>query len=192
MSVEFPGHSAPGASFEVPLEMLAACHLRIEQQCATLQRLAAHLPAHGADADARSAALGVMRYFDTAARDHHADEEADLFPALLESMAGSDAVCLRELTAGLASEHRELEERWRVLRLTLEQVAAGEPALLAPQDVQAFVERYEQHLAREDDELLPMAGRLLSDAQIDEIGRAMRLRRKVELPASSGRAAGRR
>lgn len=41
-----------------------------------------------------------MRYFDTAAR-HHEDEEQDLFPALLESMAGSDAVCLRELTASL-------------------------------------------------------------------------------------------
>lgn len=162
--------------------MLAACHLRIEQQCATLQRLASHLPTHGADADARSAALGVMRYFDTAARDHHADEEVDLFPALLESMAGSDAVCLREMTAGLTAEHRELEDRWRVLRRALEQVAAGMPTLLAPQEVQAFVGLYEQHIAREDDELLPMAQRLLSDAELDRIGLAMRVRRNVALP----------
>ena len=69
--------------FEVPLEMVVACHLRVAQQCATLQRLAPHVPAQGADADARSAALGVMRHFDTAARGHHADEEVDLFPALL-------------------------------------------------------------------------------------------------------------
>ena len=44
------------------------------------------------------------------------DEEADLFPALLEAVAGSDAVCLRELTASLAAQHRELESRWRQVR----------------------------------------------------------------------------
>ena len=47
-----------------------------------------------------------MRDFDTSARHHHDDEERDLFPALIESMAGSDAVCLRELTAALTAEHR--------------------------------------------------------------------------------------
>src|SRR3546814_7605088 len=100
MSTEFPGFSGPAASTEAPLEMLAACHIRIERQCATLRRLAAHLTEHGADADARTAAMHVMRYFDTAAVQHHADEEVDLFPMLIESMAGSDAVCIRNMTQG--------------------------------------------------------------------------------------------
>ena len=60
--------------------MLAACHLRIEQQCSTLRRLVPHLLAHGADSQARQAAASVLRYFQTAAIDHHADEEEDLFP----------------------------------------------------------------------------------------------------------------
>ena len=98
MSINLPGHTPPPVGFEAPLEMLSACHARIEQQCATLQRLVPHVASHGADTQARSAAAGVMRYFDTAAVDHHADEEVDLFPALIEAMAGSDAVCLRELT----------------------------------------------------------------------------------------------
>src|SRR5262245_1453716 len=123
MTMDFPGHRAPAAGFELPLEMLAACHLRIEAQCATLQRLVPHLGAHGADQQARDAASAVMRYFDSAARHHHADEEADLFPALIESMAGSDAVCLRDLTASLSADHRELDRRWRQLRRALEQVA---------------------------------------------------------------------
>ena len=38
--VDLPGHSAPAVGFEVPLEMLAACHGRVQAQCATLQRLA--------------------------------------------------------------------------------------------------------------------------------------------------------
>lgn len=83
MTSSFPGHSGPSASFEVPLEMLTACHHRIESQCTTLQRLVAHLATHDVDMDASIAAAAVLRYFDTSARDHHADEEADLFPALI-------------------------------------------------------------------------------------------------------------
>ena len=182
MSNAFPGHSAPGVGFEVPLEMLAACHLRVRSQCDTLQRLVPHLAAHGADLPARDAAVAVMRYFDTAARHHHEDEELDLFPALLESMAGSDAVCLRELTAGLAADHRALDARWQALRRVLESVAGGAAATLAADDVRAFVDLYERHIAREDAELLPMAARLLDDAALDRIGLAMRGRRGVGPP----------
>lgn len=179
MNVPFPGHRAPTVGTEVPLEMLAACHERVFQQCRTLQRLAAHLSAHGTDMQVREAASAVMRYFDTAAPNHHADEEVDLFPALIESMAGSDAVCIRDLTAALTREHRELEQRWRALRAVLETVAAGAPARLAGDDVAAFVNLYERHIAREEAELLPMARRLLSDGELDRVGHAMRLRRGI-------------
>ena len=180
MSNNLPGHSAPGVGFEVPLEMLAACHGRVQQQCETLLRLVAHLQNHGADRAAQEAAHAVMRYFDSAARHHHEDEERDLFPALLESMAGSDAVCLRELTASLCNDHRQLEQRWAVLRRWLLQVAQGAastPADVARADVPGFVQLYEQHIAREEAELLPMAARLLSDVELDRIGLAMRERR---------------
>ncbi len=180
MSMNLPGHSAPAAGFEVPLEMLSACHLRIEQQCSTLRRLGLHVATHGSDAEARAAAASVIRYFETAAKDHHADEEEDLFPALIESMAGSDAVCLRDLTRGLTTEHRQLEARWRHLRGTLERIVAGEPALLAASDVDAFVGQYEDHIAREERELLPMAERLLGDAELEQVGRAMRERRGID------------
>ena len=179
MSRTIPGHSAPAAGFEVPLEMLSACHARIEQQCSTLRRLQSHLPGHGADDQARAAAAGVMRYFDLAASQHHEDEERDLFPALLESMAGSDPVCLRELTASLAAEHQELEAAWRRMRAVLERVAAGEAVTLSPEQVDAFVDLYARHIEREEQELLPMAARLLGDDELDRIGRAMRERRGI-------------
>lgn len=189
MTTEFPGPSAPAAGFEVPLEMLAACHGRIEQQCATLARLADHLAAQGADQAARDAAAHVMRYFDTAARDHHADEELDLFPALIDAMAGSDAVCLRAMTAALTREHRELEQRWQSIRGVLTQVAAGLPAALTADAVTAFISLYQRHIAQEEAELLPMAERLLSDAELDRIGRAMRERRGVRSVESTAAAA---
>lgn len=177
MSNSLPGHSAPAAGFEVPLEMLAACHERVHSQCQTLLRLVPHIAAHGCDRPAQEAATAVMRYFDTAARHHHADEEQDLFPALVESMAGSDAVCLRELISALCMDHRTLEARWAALRHDLARVAAGDCSALAATEVQALVDLYTQHIAREESELLPMAARLLSDAALDRVGLAMRARR---------------
>ena len=185
MSNEMPsrqGRSLPIRGFEAPLEMLSACHGRIERQCATLRRLVPHLASHGADEDARAAAASIMRYFDNAAKHHHEDEEKDLFPALIESMTGSDPVCLREMTQGLAEEHRELEARWRHLRAKLEQIVAGSAVPLSSEDVQALVRLYERHMEREEQELLPMAARLLSDDALERIGRSMRERRGIELP----------
>ena len=180
MSIDLPGHSAPAAGFEVPLEMLSACHDRIERQCATLRRLVPHLAAHGADVEARTAAAAVLRYFDTAAQQHHTDEEEDLFPALIESMAGSDAVCLRALTERLTADHRELDAHWQRVRIALVRVVAGDGGSLPASDVDALVVLYEKHIEREESELLPMAARLLSDSALERIGRTMRERRGIE------------
>jgi hemerythrin-like domain-containing protein len=173
-----PGFPLAAASFEAPLEMLVACHERIRRQCATLLRLRSHVAAHGADAEGGSAARGVIRYFDRAARDHHEDEEHDLFPALVESVAGSDPVCIRQLTDSLAADHRELERLWAPVRAWLVAVEGG----AAPPDtdpIDAFVELYERHAVREEQELLPMASRLLGPQELDRIGRSMRLRRGI-------------
>jgi hemerythrin-like domain-containing protein len=161
--------------------MLSACHHRIERQCATLRRLVEHLATHGADQEASAAAESVMRYFDTAAKHHHEDEEEDLFPALIEAMAGSDAVCLREITQALAADHRQIETHWRRVRAALERVVAGDARSLGASTVEAMVTAYERHIEREESELLPMAARLLSDESLDDIGRAMRARRGISL-----------
>lgn len=179
MALTLPGHSAPAVGFEVPLEMLAACHGRVQHQCETLHRLLAHLKDHGADRPAQEAARAVMRYFDTAARHHHEDEEQDLFPALLGSMAGSDAVCLHELIAALCNDHRALERHWQLVRVALLQVQEGQGSTLADTDVPIFIDRYAQHIAREEAELLPMAVHLISAEELDRIGRNMRARRST-------------
>ncbi|ARP77926.1 hemerythrin domain-containing protein [Bordetella genomosp. 6] len=168
---------APAPDFDQPLQLLAACHGRIERQCATLERLAAHLSAHGSDDAARTAAASVMRYFDSAAVKHHQDEEQDLFPALIESMAGSDAVCLRQLVGSLTDEHRALGSAWRRVREVLQQVADGQPAAFAPGQAEDFIAAYRAHLRREDEELLPLAERLLDDGALADMAQAMRDRR---------------
>lgn len=178
-SNSLPGFNSPSASTEAPLEMLSACHGRVESQCQTLQRLVAHLGTNGCDHPAHEAATAVMRYFDTAAKHHHEDEEQDLFPALLESMAGSDAVCLKDLIEQLKRDHRTLEDHWRQLRQALLGVLSGDASQLTADSVNGFVRAYEAHIAQEENHLLPMAHRLLSEAALQQVGRAMRERRGI-------------
>ncbi|MBB1592999.1 hemerythrin domain-containing protein [Achromobacter sp. UMC46] len=177
MAVSFPGGPAPAPGADDPLALLSACHGRIARQCATLMRLAAHVPLHGSDAAAQTAAAAVVRYFDTAAAHHHEDEEEDLFPALIESMAGSDAGCLHALVEGLVAEHRRLADLWSPLRQALSEIAAGRSAALPLVQAGAFADAYTAHIRREEDELLPMAARLIPDDALAEIGQAMKERR---------------
>lgn len=183
--LNLPGFPSPPAGPEAPLDMLMACHERVERQCRTLERLQAHLAAlahqagAGADRAVGEAATAVLRYFDTAAVHHHADEEQDLFPALLEAMAGSDAVCIQALTTGLAAEHRALERHWAALRPTLQALAAGQDARLMADAVAGFVGTYRAHIEREETELIPMARRLLGEAALARMGEAMRARRGI-------------
>ena len=179
MGSDISGLPTVAAGFEAPLERLAACHGRMRNQCATLLRLRSHVAAVGADPAASTAARGVMRYFDTAARDHYEDEEQDLFPAMLESMAGSDPVCIRELIDSLKNDHRELERLWGKVRAWLLEVEAGKAVPPEIHEVDLFVDLHETHATREERELLPMAERLLSTKDLDEIGRAMRERRGI-------------
>lgn len=177
MSHHLAAQCGTGAAAETPLDLFAANHRRVQARVQALQRLAPQLGAHGADPQVREAALALLRGLDHAVREQHEEEERLLFPALLESMAGSDAVCLRELTDALTADHHALEQHWRRLRSRLDQLAAGAAATLPADELQAFVGLYERHLAREGAELLPMAARLLDDAALAHIGLALRARR---------------
>ena len=81
-SVSLPGFASPGVGFEQPFEMLEACHERVQRSLALLQRLVDHVDRNGHDADSRSAARDVLRYFDIAGPHHHEDEERHVFPPL--------------------------------------------------------------------------------------------------------------
>jgi hypothetical protein len=114
--VSLPGHDAPSAGFDAPFEMLAACHERVERSLQLLERLGAHLPAHGADAAARDAARDVLRYFDIAAPHHHQDEERHVLPAL--RAAGQV-----DLAERIEREHVALAAAWAALRPGLQALA---------------------------------------------------------------------
>ena len=168
-------NAAAAPTFDQPLEMLYACHDRITAQCDTLDRLVAHLLVQGNDTQAAQAARAILRYFDTAGRHHHDDEEQDLFPALL-AVGDSGAAAHVER---LLDEHKALDAAWQALR---PQLAAIEQACADTIDADVaahLIASYARHIAFENGTLLPLAQTLLDEATLQRIGRNMAARRGV-------------
>lgn len=168
---------SPGAGFDAPFDMLAACHDRVRRSLDLLRRLQAHLAAQGADAQARDAARDVMRYFDLAAPQHHEDEERHVFPALL----AADAERHGALVARLRDDHRRMAAAWPAARAALQAVADGHWSA-AGSDASsrawaAFAGLYDAHLVAEDGIAFP-AARARSDAAVQAaMGAEMAARR---------------
>lgn len=167
---------APG--FETPLEMLEACHERLQAQLSTLDRLAKWLPEHGADKQAQQAAANVIRYFDAAAVNHHRDEEEDLFPLLLERVDAARQSGLQDLIDWILEDHQRMFSAWAEMRARLEPLTRGEVTGLELGEVERFTEIYEFHIAREEGELLPFAHELLGEADIAALAASMTARRR--------------
>jgi hemerythrin-like domain-containing protein len=163
--------SRPPPSFDDPVGVLDACHRRIEDRLALLERALAALPAPEA-----VAALGdVVRHFDTAAVRHTEDEEFSVFPRL----AGTAA--LDTLIGDLEAEHRVAEAVYLAFRTVAERIKS-EPALLPDVEADlrahaaALTAAYREHIRREEAGLFPPA-RALPPAELRAIGIEMRLRR---------------
>jgi hemerythrin-like domain-containing protein len=185
MSSSLLGAAAPGfllgavaPGFDQPIDVLEACHGRIAKQCDTLEKLLAHLPAHGADVQAQQAARAVLAYFDTAAVQHHDDEERNLFPLL--EQANAPGAC--DLVEALTLEHDELALLWRQLRPQLAHIERATSAVLDAALTQQFIQHNRSHLEFENQHVLPLARRVLDAAALARLGAAMAARRGVAFP----------
>ncbi|MDZ7938322.1 MAG: hemerythrin domain-containing protein [Rhodoferax sp.] len=171
-------HASPSAGFEAPMDMLVACHERVQRSLDLLGRLQRHLETTGCDDSASSAAHDVLRYFDLAAPLHHQDEELHVFPVLL---AGSDTA-LRALARELIEDHRQMEMAWvtaRVVLVAIEQDATGALQLSAAQTaaLSDFADLYALHIEREEGLAYPAAVGQLSVADLQRMSLDMMARR---------------
>jgi len=172
---------APG--LDEPLEILSACHTRVLSQLETLDRLVRWLPEHGPDADAQKAAANVIRYFSTAAVNHHRDEEDDVFPLLIERSTTSARARIRRLINWTIEDHRALEAAWATLRQSLDVIAQGGDAVLNADEVTNFSTRYLNHIDREDNELFPYAANVFTEADLKQLTEHMTARRTSAIRA---------
>ena len=166
-------HAGPAAGFDKPFEMLDACHQRVERMLVLIERLATHLPVHGADAQAQQAARDVMRYFDLAAPQHHEDEERHVLPVLRE--LGHAALADR-----IAQEHQAMAAAWARMRALLAAVEQGRaPGERDDMETEAcaLVALYSEHIALEETRAFPLARAAVTGDALRVMGTEMARRR---------------
>ncbi|MBI2750069.1 MAG: hemerythrin domain-containing protein [Burkholderiales bacterium] len=135
-------------------DVLDECHRQILVNLAKLKALAQRLTENGIDDQVRADALAVEAFFSSTSRQHHAEEEAKVFPALLASGNAELVSTVR----GLQQDHGWIEENWVELGPRLKAVASGndwveEAELMNYIDV--FLELCRDHVAVEETLIYP-------------------------------------
>lgn len=147
------GHSSE------PLTGFSLCHLGI------LSKLQAfgELPAlQAAAAQARTIATDTLALFHHAVVEHHADEERELFPAvLLSALRGPEAEAVQAMVQRLTAEHRQIEAKWKKLEPVVKAVAKFQSVDLDLDAVEDLVHAYSSHARFEEEHFLPLAETIL-------------------------------
>jgi len=176
----------PGAApdFDQPVELMKACHRRIEKFLGVLERVALSA---SLDAETRPALSTALNYFHTAGPRHNSDEEDDLFPMLL-ALDGHSPQWKAKIDELAADHHVADAMHQRLAELGASWLATG---LLSNDDLLEFrslvsqlLTFYAHHIAVEETDIFPVASTRLTPSQLQQIGQNMRARR-LENPGRS-------
>lgn len=154
-------HAAEGSvSLDLPLAGFSHCHLCIVSQ---LQAFA-ELPALQAAAErSRHIAANTLALFKYAVNGHFADEENELFPAVLHSaVPGEEADRVQAMVQRLTTEHREIEFLWGKLEPAVKAAVQAKPADLELEAVEGLVQAFLAHAHFEEQQFLPLAETILA------------------------------
>jgi Hemerythrin HHE cation binding domain len=155
-----PVKPPPGAGVaDQPLDAFSLCHVGILSHLEAFGQLPALLePA----ARARHIAADTLKFFREAVFEHHAEEERELFPAVLSSAAeGEERDRVQAIVDRLTKEHRAVEAVWSKLEPGLKDVAKGHDTTLDGAAVTALVTAYEGHARYEEQVFLPLSQAIL-------------------------------
>ena len=168
--------------FTDPTGLLSDCHRRIEMFLGSLRAVAEVIDQPPTE-EVRRALESALLYFSQAAPKHAADEEESLFPRLRQ-MRNPEVVAALSCVEKLDEEHRgaallhEAVERIGTQYLSNGNLTDGEIADFR-RSVASLAAIYKQHISIEDDLIFPMASRMLSASEKQEVANEMAGRRKV-------------
>ncbi len=171
----------PESSFADPLGLLSDCHRRIEHFLGLLITVTTQARGGTLSEEQREALEAALRYFREAAPKHKEDEERSLFPRMSDSRdeqvrAALATIATLEEDHGVVDRgHAEADallDRWLIEGPLPESDVRRLVAVL--EELQAI---YQRHIAIEDHDVFPLAGRILDPSAIAALGREMATRR---------------
>jgi uncharacterized protein (DUF305 family) len=138
----------------------------------------AQLPAlQAADAQTRTIAANMLVLFRHEMFEHHAQEELQLFPAVLaRAVAAEELDRAQAMVRRLTAEHRRIEALWMQLEPVVKAIAKGRLTHVTPEDVEALVQAYQAHAIFEEQQFLPLAESVLAHQR--ENGAVLALHRR--------------
>lgn len=169
--------SQPPVDLQAPLASFSQCHTGITSQLEALAGLPALVEAAQR---ARAVAAGTVNLFKDAVFEHHAQEESELFTAVLRSAAaGEERDRIMAMVSRLTSEHRALEALWKTLEPQVESAAHGRASEIDAGLAHQLVHGYLRHARFEEQEFLPLAATILErdGNHMAALGLSLHLRR---------------
>jgi hemerythrin-like domain-containing protein len=158
------------------MEPLDNCHRETIRMLREFDALIDRVATLGIDPQARASAATIDRYFSEDLRQHHLDEESNVFP-VLEGSADPDTL---QAIALLKQDHAWLRTDWRMLSPLVRAIASGldwpDPDTLRD-GVGVFTKLAHDHIALEESLIYPQARILMLEASQRRMRRAMAMRR---------------
>ena len=174
----------PDHGFDNPTGLLSDCHRRIERFLNKLILVAERADGGELSEEQRHATETSLRYFRKAAPRHTLDEEDSLFPRIRRN-GSAEAAQVMSMIDSLEGDHREAEDLHRIVdaygESWLVNGSLDQPTL---SEMRAAMDRlrtiYQGHIALEDNQLFPLADRILISKDIEAVGREMAERRGLD------------
>jgi hypothetical protein len=164
-----------GNGMETPLTSFTRCHLGIVTQLEGSARLPELVDAAN---HARDMAQTTLDLFRQTIVPHHAEEEAELFPAVLQSANANERKAVRGMIERLTAEHREVEGLWKRLEPSVRAAARGNRSEVDAEVMEELVRAFLRHARYEETVFLPLAERILgrNGNHMAALGLALHLR----------------
>lgn len=104
----------------------------------------------------------IERFFHDVVKSHHAEEEEQLFSAVLASASpGEESTNVQQMIVRLTAEHRKIESAFGVLIPEIRSLMKNPDAELSVNNLESLVEQYLEHARFEETDFLPLAHKIL-------------------------------
>lgn len=142
-----------------PLTNFTRCHLGIVSQL----ELSARLPELVDAANrARKTALDTLELFRSVVLPHHAEEENELFPAVIAACNAAERERVQPIVDRLTGEHRVVEALWKQIEPSIRAAGKGTSREVDAEMMEEIVRKVLRHARYEEVVFLPLAERILS------------------------------